>query len=423
MSQDNKVKGAVDAITEKLDYNKDGKVDIQDIIMLAIKTPGVRVDRDAFLRKELSNKFPAEVVEVAITRTPALAGIPSGEIDKIANDIINFERTCVTGISAALGAPGGVAMVATVPADIIQYYGFTLRAIQKLLYLYGFPELKIGDDGLELDTHTINEIILCLGIMNGVAGANNAVKGMAKALAVGVEKKLLNAALTKGTIYPFIKQVMKWFGVSLTKSIFAKTVKNAIPVIGGVVGGGITFAAFKPCCNRLKDALKDTKLSNLNHIETKEENEIYQDIIDADFDIEPNEESEESVERKSERLGKYFVRRTNTGIKFDLKASNGEVIATSEVYKSKTACMNGISSVQRNAPIASCEDQTVESPEKIKNPKFEIYLDKAGEYRFRLKAKNGQIIAVSEGYKTKNSCLNGIESVRNNATTEIIEEE
>ena len=137
MSQDNKVKEAVDAITEKLDYNKDGKVDIQDIIMLAIKTPGVRVDRDAFLRKELSNKFPAEVVEVAITRTPALAGIPSGEIDKIANDIINFERTCVTGISAALGAPGGVAMVATVPADIIQYYGFTLRAIQKLLYLYG----------------------------------------------------------------------------------------------------------------------------------------------------------------------------------------------------------------------------------------------------------------------------------------------
>ena len=114
-------------------------------------------------------------------------------------------------------------------------------------------------------------------------------------------------------------------------------------------------------------------------------------------------------------MGKFIIRETNTGVKFDLKATNGEVIATSEVYKSEASCKNGIKSVATNAPIASLEDQTVEGYATEKNPKFEMYVDKAGEYRFRLKARNGEIIATSEGYKKKASCLNGIDSVRRNA--------
>lgn len=106
---------------------------------------------------------------------------------------------------------------------------------------------------------------------------------------------------------------------------------------------------------------------------------------------------------------------TKTGIKFDLKAGNGEVIATSEVYTSEKACRNGIASVQKNAPVAAVENQTVEGYAVEKHPKFEVYTDKAGEFRFRLKATNGQIIAVSEGYKAMASCMNGIESVKKNA--------
>lgn len=122
-------------------------------------------------------------------------------------------------------------------------------------------------------------------------------------------------------------------------------------------------------------------------------------------------------------MGKFVIKETNTGVKFDLKASNGEVIATSEVYSSLDACKNGIASVQKNAPVAAVEDQTVEGFEKEKNPKFEVYEDKAGEYRFRLTATNGQTIAVSEGYKAKASCLNGVESVKKNAPdAEIVEE-
>lgn len=122
-------------------------------------------------------------------------------------------------------------------------------------------------------------------------------------------------------------------------------------------------------------------------------------------------------------MGKFVIRKTNTGIKFDLKASNGEVIATSEVYSSPDACQKGIASVQKNAPIAAIENQTVEGFAVEKHPKFEVYTDKAGEFRFRLKALNGQIIAVSEGYKAMASCMNGIESVKKNAIdAKIIEE-
>lgn len=71
--------------------------------------------------------------------------------------------------------------------------------------------------------------------------------------------------------------------------------------------------------------------------------------------------------------------------------------------------------MRKNSSIAKLEDQTVENVEKVTNPKFEVYVDKAGEFRFRLKARNGEIIAVSEGYKAKASCLNGIESIRKNA--------
>lgn len=122
-------------------------------------------------------------------------------------------------------------------------------------------------------------------------------------------------------------------------------------------------------------------------------------------------------------MGKFVIRKTNTGIKFDLKASNGEVIATSEVYTSEAGCKKGVASVIKNAPIANVEDQTVEGFAAQKHPKFEIYTDKAGEIRFRLKATNGEIIAVSEGYKAMASCVNGIESVRKNAAEGKIEVE
>ena len=118
-------------------------------------------------------------------------------------------------------------------------------------------------------------------------------------------------------------------------------------------------------------------------------------------------------------MGKFVIKTVNSGIKFDLKATNGEVIATSEVYSSEAACKSGIESVRKNAVDAKLED----IGQSVTNPKFQVFEDKAGEFRFRLTARNGEIIATSEGYKAKASCLNGIESVRKNAPdAEVVEE-
>ncbi len=267
-----------DKITTAMDANGDGKIDIQDIIILGLRIPGIGINRRNFLEKEFSKKYSRETVERAIETTPINAGIPLNEINKIADEVIAFERNCVTGISAALGTPGGAAMAATIPADIIQYYGYMLRAAQKLMYLYGFPEINIYEKGQAFDTETLNILTICLGVMYGVAGANNAIKSIAKALAVGVEKKLINTALTKGTVYPIVKSIAKWFGVKMTKEVFAGFFKKAIPVVGGVIGGGITFVSFKPCCDKLKNSLKDTLLTNPGHKDEENENIIIDNI-------------------------------------------------------------------------------------------------------------------------------------------------
>lgn len=121
-------------------------------------------------------------------------------------------------------------------------------------------------------------------------------------------------------------------------------------------------------------------------------------------------------------MGKFAVKETANGVKFNLLASNGQVIGVSEVYSGKDACLNGIESVRKNAAAANLEDQTADPIIKAVNPKFEIYTDKAGEFRFRLKARNGEIILSSEGYSAKASCENGIESVRKNAPeAEVVE--
>ena len=120
-------------------------------------------------------------------------------------------------------------------------------------------------------------------------------------------------------------------------------------------------------------------------------------------------------------MSKFVIREVASGIKFDLKHTNGQVIATSEVYTTMDACKDGVASVKNNAPLANVENQTVEGYEVQKHPKFEMYEDKAGEFRFRLKARNGQVIAVSEGYTTKASCENGIASVKKNAPEAEIE--
>ncbi len=280
-----KIKGAV---IGAIDENGNGEVDIEDVIIKGLKLPGIHIDREEFLRKQLMKWYPEDIIDIAIAESPMKAKIPLKIIDKLADDVIQYERNCVSGISAALGVPGGWAMVATIPADIAQYYGYLLRATQKLLYLYGFSQIDTQEKGPRFDDGTMNTFILCFGVMYGTAGANNALKAVAKALGTGVEKELLKRALTKGTVYPVVQKVAKWFGVKMTKDVFAGFFKNTIPLVGGLLGGGITYLSFKPCCDRLKKVLRDTILSNPRYIPSTEDDFIREDN--------PTDDTEESTE-------------------------------------------------------------------------------------------------------------------------------
>lgn len=267
-------------VVEAIDANGNGQIDVEDFIIHGLRLPWVHVNRESFLRKEFVKKYPSQTIEEAVARTPASAGIPREDVDKIADEVIKFERNCVTSISAALGMPGGATVAATIPADIIQYYGYLLRAMQKLMYLYGFPQINLTEKNQQFDAETMNLLILGLGTMYGVVGANNALKVAARALGSGVEKKLMHAALTKGTVYPVVKSIAKWFNVKMTKEVFAGFFKKAIPVVGGAIGGGMTYMSFKPCCDRLKESLRDTLLSNPQQHDSEQE-----DVVEVEYEV------------------------------------------------------------------------------------------------------------------------------------------
>ncbi len=269
---------AKNEVVNFMDENGNGEIDIEDVIVKGLRVPGIKINRANFLQKELLKRYPQEMIDEAIRTNPMSAGIKPKDIDEIADQVIEHERRGVSGISTALSMPGGAAMLATIPADIVQYYGYMLRATQELLYLYGFPEINVNENESKFDSETINILIVCFGTMYGVVGANNALKSIAKGFGLGVEKKLMRTALTKGTIYPIVKSVASWFNVRMTKEIFAGFFKKSIPVIGGVIGGGLTYLSFKPCCVKLKESLQDTILSNKNY---KEENGLI-DIVDVE---------------------------------------------------------------------------------------------------------------------------------------------
>ena len=237
---------------KKETVQKEKSVNLTSIISTAIQVPGVKVTRDDFLREQFKD-LPKDEIDVIIEKGPIKAGCTREELKRKANRIIK-ERTAIsTGASFVAGIPGGLAMAATIPADILQFYAVALRMAQELVYLYG--EVDMWCEGtLDADKVT-NQLILYCGVMLGASGASQTVRIMSSALAKQALKKLPQKALTKTFYYPVIKAILKFFGISVTKSTFAKGVSKVIPVVGGVVSGGITLASMLPMGNRLVKTL------------------------------------------------------------------------------------------------------------------------------------------------------------------------
>ena len=218
----------------------------EKILMTAMKTPGVRINRAQFLRKELRKYYSEDIVAEAIQSNPAKAGVSKECVNTISKQVINYETTKVTGLSVAASLPGGAAAVGAAAVDITSYFVFIFRVVQQLAYLYGFEEFELNEN--TVDAETMNEILVFIGVMFGVQGAAAGLQKVADALAKRIAKNLANRALTKGVVYPIVKRIFSAVGIRMTKQIFADTVASTIPVVGGVLSGGLTYAMFKPGC-------------------------------------------------------------------------------------------------------------------------------------------------------------------------------
>lgn len=234
------------------------------VLEAAAKLPAVRIDRATYLRTALKRHCAEEQIQRAIASTPAAAGIPLSIITGLANTAIGYEASKVTGISILAGMPGGFAMLGTVPTDMAQYLGHMLRIAQKLAYLYGWPDLFVGD-GDEIDEATEGILTLFVGVMVGVQFAQGGVSRVSAMIAAQVVKKLPQKALTKGTVYPIVKKVAGYLSVNMTKKLFASGVAKAIPFIGAVLSGGLTLGTFLPMSKKLQKHLASLELTKPGH--------------------------------------------------------------------------------------------------------------------------------------------------------------
>lgn len=234
------------------------------VIESAAKLPFVHIDRKEFLTKNLSKMCTQTQLQKAIVEGTLHANIPIAILDSLANAVINAETIKVTAISTAAGIPGGIAMVATIPADLAQFYGFVIRIAQELAYIYGWSELFTETSGL--DAGTESQLILFIGVMSGVGVANNAVgKLFGEAAMKAVAKRIASKPLTKGWIFPIVKKIAAMLGQRMVKATFAEGVSKAVPILGGVISGGLTLATFNPMAHRLKK-----QLSTMAHMSPKE---------------------------------------------------------------------------------------------------------------------------------------------------------
>jgi len=221
-----------------------------NVINESLKLPFIKVDRSDFLTKTFSNKIDDMP---KLLREGPQAFFSKEDLDRIASNVIKSNVLQSSSISFASGLPGGIAIAATIPADMAQFYGYSLKLAQEISYVYGYQNIWANQGELTEDAK--NTLILYLGIMFGVSSAGSTIRILSNKLAIQALKQLPNKTLTKHLYFTILKKVLAIFGTKLTKATFAKGVSKVIPVVGGVLSGSMNYLALKPMANKLKDEL------------------------------------------------------------------------------------------------------------------------------------------------------------------------
>lgn len=224
---------------------------LEDVINASVQIPGVKVNRNKFLAEQFASS--GINIQDILDLGPLEAGLTRDDISAVANKLI-IKRTSQSSIASFVaGIPGGLAMAATIPADIMQFFAMALRLAQELSYIYGAQDLWVN--GQIDDERVKSQLIMYCGVMFGVSGAVSGVRVLSAQIAKTTLKKLPQKALTKTFWYPIVKQIGKAIGVKITKTTVAQGISKAVPVIGGVISGGLNFASMMPMAKRLNNAL------------------------------------------------------------------------------------------------------------------------------------------------------------------------
>ncbi|OHX64322.1 tellurite resistance TerB family protein [Flammeovirga pacifica] len=252
------------------------------ILKTSLKIPGAKIEREYFLRKQFSRYLNDSELKKVIETSPSIAGVSNKIIGKVANSCINWQTAQITGLSFLAGIPGGWAMAATIPADLTQFYFQSIQLIQKLAYLYGWSEIFDAEEDGTVSDESLLVLSLFFGVMFGSSQANKAIMALSENMAKEVVKRLPQKALTKYGIYNISKEVGKWIGLKVTKDSFALSVSKSIPILGGVISGGISLATMKLMSNKLIIHLKELPQATVNEIENSIIIENVEEVLEAD---------------------------------------------------------------------------------------------------------------------------------------------
>ena len=250
------------------------------VLQQVVKLPVVKVDRSKFLVDKFSKLLDPNDIPRLLEEGPT-ALLSQDVLDKVADSCIKDNVLLASGTSVLAGIPGGLALAITIPTDVAQFYAFSLKLAQELGYIYGYDDLWASRDELSEDAQ--NTLLLYLGVMLGVNGTAALLRAGGVAIAKQVMKTVPQKALTKTLWYPILKKVLKIFGVNLTKGGLAKGMGEFIPILGGVISGGLTFATMKPMGESLQKEL--SKLVNYDEVQYQEDIETIRkeaEIIEAE---------------------------------------------------------------------------------------------------------------------------------------------
>lgn len=282
---------------------------LENVITTAIQIPGVKVNRNKFLTELFATEDVA--IQEVLDCGPISAGISQKRIAAIAHKHILKRTSQSSAASFVAGIPGGLAMAATIPADVMQFFGMALRLAQELSYLYGAQDLWQG--GQVDDERVQNQLLLYCGVMFGVSGAVSGVRVLSAQIAKTTLKKLPQKALTKTFWYPMIKQIGKAVGIKVTKSTVAKGVSKVVPIIGGVISGSLNFASMIPMAHRLMDALDSASFGYTQEEFEKDIIEI-ENLVEQETDIpleskSTKEKLAESGQKAKDTISDFFSRK------------------------------------------------------------------------------------------------------------------